>query len=334
MKQYKTALILSTMLLTSACGGDSNNNDAAPGILKGQFSLAVSDSPMAGVNHVEMVMIELVMTDEKGEVLRHNLQEIAFNLLDYQGMNSHQVVSGIELPEGHYHDVHINMVQGDGNQGCYVEDGQGRHALQITNGILPIDDFEIINGQHHSMTLEIDLYRGLSHAQDEFQLHHEGMWSIDNSQMGHLLGEVDPQWVADCETAFADKAPTLDAQFHHLAYLYPNSVTSMNQMADMGGTPPQTMYSPVSVSRMMQDSEGNWYFTMGYLPEGDYRVGYSCLGHLDDPATDDISNGEFQMFKDAGSITIEAGGSGGQQNKHVCGNGNGGHHGGHHGGNG
>ncbi|QQX81592.1 DUF4382 domain-containing protein [Shewanella sp. KX20019] len=327
MKKYKTALLLiSASLLTSACGSDSN--DVAPEALTGQFSLAVSDSPMAGISHVGMVMSELVLTDSKGVVLRHSLQDMAFNLLDYQGMDSHMVISGIELPAGHYHDVHINIVQGDGNQGCYVEDGQGRHGLKISDGHLPVEDFEIVHNQHHSMTLEIDLYRGLSHGQDEYQLHHEGMWSIDNSHMGHLLGEVDPQWIADCETAYIDKTP-VDAQFHHLAYLYANDVTDISQMADMGITPPAGMNSPVAVSRMMQDSAGNWSFTMGYLPEGEYRVGYSCLGHLDDPVTDDISEGEFKMFKDSGSITIDAGNSGGQQTTHECGNGNGGHHGGH-----
>lgn len=327
MKMYKTALLLSASLLASACGSDSN--DVAPEALKGQFSLAISDSPMAGVSRVGMVMSELVMTDSKGNVLRHSLQDMAFNLLDYQGMDSHMLISGVDLSEGRYHDVHINIVQGDGNQGCYVEDGQGRHGLNVTDGHLPIEDFEIFSGQHHSMTLEVDLYRGLSHEQDEYQLHHEGMWSIDNRDMGHLLGEVDPQWVADCETTYADKAP-IDAQFNHLAYLYPNDVTHIDQMADMGSTPASGMTSPVAVSRMMQDGEGNWHFTMGYLPEGDYRVGYSCLGHLDAPAIDDISGGEFKMFKDSGTVTVEAGNTGGQQTVHVCGNGNGGHHG-HHG---
>lgn len=331
MRPYKTALLLSASLLMSACGSDTT--DVVPETLNGQFSLAVSDSPMAGVSHVGMVVSELVMTDSSGIVHRHDLEDMTFNLLDYQGTNSHMVISGIDLPEGQYHDVHINVIQGDGNQGCYVEDGQGRHGLQITDGHLPVEDFEIVAGQHHSMTLEIDLYRGLSHEQGEYHLNHESMWSIDNRHMGHLLGEVDPQWIADCEATHAGEAP-IGGQFNHMAYLYSSDVTHIDHMADMGTTPPDGMTAPAAVTRMMQDSDGNWYFAMGYLPEGDYRIGYSCLGHMDDPIADNTSGGEFQMFKDAGSITVDAGSAGGQENVHVCGNGNGGHHGGDHGGHG
>jgi hypothetical protein len=97
----------------------------------------------------------------------------------------------------------------------------------------------------------------------------------------------------------------------------------------MGTTPPAGLTAPLSVSRLLQTTDGDWYFAMGYLPEGNYRVGYSCLGHLDDPILDDISTGPFVMYEDAGSIAIESGPLGGQQTVHECGNGNGGHHEGH-----
>ena len=178
------------------------------------------------------------------------------------------------------------------------------------------------------MTLEINLYRGLLREQEQYQLSHSAMWSVDNSQMGHLIGEVDPQWIANCETDYAAVTPVGGA-FYHLAYLYPESVTSVDQMADMGTTHPAGLTAPLSVSRLLQTADGYWYFAMGYLPVGNYRVGYSCLGHLDDPIIDDISAGLFAMYEDAGAITIESGPLGGQQTIHECGNGNGGHHQGH-----
>ncbi|PKG57358.1 hypothetical protein CXF83_11550 [Shewanella sp. Choline-02u-19] len=327
----KTVLVLSSVFWLGACGSDGDSTVTAPELPLGKFSLAISDSPMAGVSHVGMVMGELVMTDASGVIHRHDLQNMAFNLLDFQGIDSHLMVDSIDLPSGQYHDAYVTIHQGDGNQGCYVEDGQGRHGLHVENGQLPISDVEIVTGQHLAITMEIDLYRGLSQEQGQYNLSHEAMWSIDNSHMGHLLGEVDPQWIADCETAYADLTPA-GGQFNHLAYLYPEQVTNINQMADMGTNPPASFTAPTAVSPMMQDIDGNWHFSMGYLPAGNYRVGYSCLGHLDDPIADDISSGSFVMFKDSGSITIETGTQGGQQTVHECGNGNGGHHGGMHGG--
>jgi hypothetical protein len=325
MTVCKTMLVLSSMFWLSACGSDTENTVTAPE--QGLFSLAISDSPMAGVSPVGMVMGELVMTDAAGVIHRHDLQNMAFNLLDFQGMDSHLMVDSIDLPQGQYHDAYVSTKQGDGNEGSYVEDGQGRHGLHVTNGQLPIADFEIVAGQHLAITMEIDLYRGLSQEQGQYYLSNQAMWSIDNRYMGHLLGEVDPQWIADCETAYADLTPT-DGQFNHMAYLYPEEVTNINQMSDIRTNPPVGFPLPTAVSPMMQDIDGNWHFAMGYLAAGNYRVGYSCLGHLDNPIADDMTSGPFVMFKDSGSITIEAGTQGGQQTVHECGNGNGGHHGG------
>ena len=325
-------MFLSSIFLLSACGSDSDSavTVAEQVLPQGQFSLAISDSPMAGVSHVGMVMGELVMTDAEGVIHRHDLQDMAFNLLDFQGLDSHLVVDNIDLPLGQYHDAYVTIQQGDGNDGCYVEDGQGRHGLYVDNGQLPVSDFEIVADQHISITMEIDLYRGLSYQQGEYHLDHQAMWSIDNRYMGHLLGEVDPQWIADCETTYSDRTP-IGGQFSHMAYLYPEEITNIDQMTDMRTNPPEGVTLPTAISPMMQDIDGNWHFAMGYLPAGNYRVGYSCLGHLDDPVTDDMTSGQFVMFKDSGSITIEAGTQGGQQTVHECGNGNGGHHG-HHGG--
>jgi hypothetical protein len=329
MTMCKTMLVLSSIFWLGACGSDGDSTVTAPEqvLPQGQFSLAISDSPMAGVTHVGMVMGELVMTDAAGDIHRHDLQDMAFNLLDFQGMDSHLMVDSIDLPPGQYHDAYVTTQQGDGNDGCYVEDGQGRHGLHITNGQLPVSDFEVVADQHLAITMEIDLYRGLSNEQGQYLLNHEAMWSVDNSHMGHLLGEVDPQWIADCETTHSDLA-SAGGQFSHMAYLYPEEVTDINQMADMGTNPPAGFIPPTAVSPMMQDTDGNWHFAMGYLPAGNYRVGYSCLGHVDDPITDEITSGPFVMFKDSGSVTIEAGTQGGQQTVHECGNGNGGHHGG------
>ncbi|MEH6464442.1 MAG: DUF4382 domain-containing protein [Shewanella psychromarinicola] len=335
MKIYQTMMMVSSVVLLGACGGGGDSAETPPVqvLPQGQFSLAISDSPMAGVTHVGMVMGELVMTDAAGVIHRHDLQNMAFNLLDFQGINSHLMVESIDLPQGQYHDAYVTTQQGDGNDGCYVEDGQGRHGLHVTNGQLPVSNFEIVANQHLAITMEIDLYRGLSQEQGRYNLSTQAMWSINNRQMGHLLGEVDPQWIADCETAYPNLTPT-GGQFNHLAYLYPEEVTNINQMADMGTNPPAGLTPPTAVSPMMEDIDGNWYFAMGYLPAGNYRVGYSCLGHLDDPISDDMTSGAVVMFKDSGSITIETGTLGGQETVHECGNGNGGHHGDNHGGHG
>lgn len=327
---YRHWLTMSACALLAACDGGSSNEPApTPQPTEtGTLSLAVSDAPMSGVTAVGLHLHELVMTDSNGVEHRYSLGDMTMNLLDYPGKLSHTVVDNMALPVGSYHNVYMTVVQGDGNNGCYVEDGQGRHALQVQDGQLPLMDFSVASGQHYGYTMEVDLYLGLQHDnQYDYSLNHDGMWAVNNMSMGHLLGEMDPQWVAQCEADNAALAP-VGSVFTHLAYLYPATVTSMSQMADVSATPAAGRTAPIAVAPLRQDDQGNWYFGMGFLPAGTYRVGYSCLGHLDDPQVDDTTNGSFSMYADAGSVTIDAGTTGGTETVHRCGMGNGGHHGG------
>ncbi|GGI72132.1 DUF4382 domain-containing protein [Shewanella gelidii] len=282
----------------------------------GQVSIAISDAPMSGVNEVGMVLDQLVVRNKKGEQLKFDLQNKEFNLLQYRGMESNRVLNQVELKVGQYTDAHITVKQGDGNQGAYVDNGLGRHGLEVEAGQLPLRDFQVKGGQHLQMTMEVNLHQALTQTQDRFQLRHRGMWSVDNAEMGHLRGDVDAQWIADCETDYA--ASETDGEFGHLAYLYPAEVTEISQMSDIAPEALEAYTLPISVGPVFQDQQGMWHFTMGYLPAGNYRVGYTCLGHLDDPEVDDISTGDFSMFKDAGEVVVEAGTHGGHLNKMDC----------------
>lgn len=316
-----------SMLLTGCGGSDTPTNDVKVQ-QTGSVTIALSDSPMSGVTAVGLQLNELVMTDASGVEHRYSLGDMSFNLMNYQGSDSINVVESLNVPVGNYHDVYMTVVQGDGNNGCYVEDGQGIHALSVQDGELPMMDISVAADQQYSFTMEVGLYMGLDHDNDyNYNLSHDGSWSVNNMSMGHLVGEMDPQWIASCEAANAASMPS-SGMFSHLAYLYPNTVTSIAQMGDVYGSPTNGHVAPITVAPLRQDSAGNWYFGMGYLAAGTYRVGYSCLGDLDDPSTDDINNGSFTMFEDAGSITIDPGTSGGTQTVIQCGMGNGGHHGG------
>ncbi|MCL2918058.1 DUF4382 domain-containing protein [Shewanella litorisediminis] len=317
-----------------ACGESNNTDDnlspniPATGNQTGTVSIAISDSPMKGVVGVIIQLDELVMTDESNIQHRYSLKDKNFNLLDYQGKQSITIVDGLSIPVGNYHNVHMSVIAGDGNNGCYVEDGQGIHPMQVQDGMLPLMDFSVSANQHHAFTMEIGLYMGLNRDGDfNYTLRHFGSWSVNNTSMGHLLGEMDPQWIADCEAGNAVTLPP-SGSFSHLAYLYPSSVTRLEQMGDVHDSGSNGHVAPIAVSPMRQDRSGNWFFEMGFLPEGTYRVGYSCLGHLDNPNMDDIQNGSFSMFADAGTVTIRAGANGGSQTVIQCGKGNGGHHGG------
>ena len=326
MKVQAIVICSSLVILMSACSSSNS-----PEIPPGNLSIAISDSPMSGVEHVRLVLDEMVMTNSEGQEYRFPLGDVAFNLLDYQGMDSYMVVNGLELFPDQYHNVHFTVRQQDGNQGSWVENSQGRFDLLVDDMFLSMQDFNIGSDQHLSMTMEINLYRSLSYDDNVFQLHHDGIYSIDNRRMGHLIGEVDPQWIMDCESEYADLALE-GGLFSHMAYLYPNNVTTQEQMADISQDRVDQRTPPISISPISQDMDSNWHFEMGYLAEGEYQLGYTCLGHLDDPQMDDINQGQFIIYRYSGEAVVESGENGGHQNVHQFGNGHSGGHGGGHGG--
>lgn len=312
-------LLIPTILL-SACGGSDSSNDPIADTKFGTVNIAISDSPMSEISKVDLVLDQLVMTDEHNKVHTYKMGLHRFNLLDYQGMTSRRVISDLQLPAGHYHDVHFTLVNGDEADGCAIENGHGRLPLMVEDGHLPLHDFVLNEHDSLSLTMEIDLYRSMHFNNNQYQLNHSGIYSVDDRYMGHLNGEMDSQWIADCEISHAAQAP-VSGQFYHMAYLYPSNATNIEQMADVRPDKTDGKFSPVAVSPIHQDRNGDWSFAIGHLPVGNYRVGYTCLGHLDDPAQDDINQSQFSLFKDAGSVTIK---EGGQATTHRCGNGHGG----------
>ncbi|QYJ80451.1 DUF4382 domain-containing protein [Shewanella acanthi] len=332
MSFYKSMSVFFCLFLV-ACGGSDDKSSVSPtipatAVPTGTVSIAISDSPMKGVVAVMLQLDELVMTDAANIEHHYSLQHKRLNLLNYPGSQSATIVDGLSIPVGDYHNVYMSVIAGDGNNGCYVEDGQGIHPMQVEDDQLPLMNFSVADNQHSRFTMEVGLYMGLNHDQNyNYTLSHHGSWSINNAVMGHLLGEMDPQWIAECEANHAAMLPS-GGVFTHLVYLYSNRVTSLAQMGDMHDSMNSDHAIPITVAPLKQDSAGNWYFAMGYLPAGTYRVGYSCLGDFDNPHTDDMQNGSFSLFADAGTVTIKTGTHGGSQTVMQCGMGNGGHHGG------
>jgi len=322
MKTQTVALSLTSAFFLSACGGGGSST-GSPETAPGTLSVAISDSPMTGVGSVHLVLDEMVMTDAHGTPHSFPMEGVAFDLLDYRGTNSFMVINGMELLPGDYHNAHFIVRQQDGNQGSWVDNYQGRFDLLVDDDSLPMQDFTIESNQHLSMTMEIDLYLSMSFDGEAFRLHHNGIYSIDNRRMGHLIGEVDPLWISDCEAQYAQLLPQ-GGQFMHMAYLYPANVTSLNQMGDVSQNRADSRTPPIAVAPIVQDVEGNWSFEMGYLAEGNYQLGYSCLGQLDDPQMDDTNHGQFAMYQYGDQTTIDPGVNGGQRTHHQFGGGHGG----------
>ncbi|WP_169307138.1 DUF4382 domain-containing protein [Ferrimonas sediminicola] len=305
--------------LLSGCGGsDSNPAPKTPDLPGATLSVAVSDAPMDGVQSVMVAFRRMVLTPVNGDEAHSiDLSRHRVNMLDYQQDQAYWLLEDHPLPAGRYH-LRLEMEPGSGDQGSYVDDHQGRHALGMGRSELDLGELDLGSGQHHGFTLEMDLRQGLYHDPEQGYGYGQHGWRwVDNQSMGHLMASVDETWIQGCEADNADLAAE-GGVFYHVAYLYP-ATTAFEGMDDMALEAESGKVLPIATAYVHQLYDGSWGFGMGFLPEGEYRVGYSCLGHLDQPETNEGAESGFAFYGDGGTVAIDAGESGGYQNQHRCG---------------
>ncbi|MBY5994059.1 DUF4382 domain-containing protein [Ferrimonas balearica] len=321
----KRAIWLLAGLLAGCGGGDGDSGPGGPDPAPTQgLSIGLSDAPADGVDHLVLQMHSLELTPHGhmgghhggGDPIMVDLAHHRVDMLAYQGEDAYPLLEHHPLEAGRYR-VRLHWTPGQGDAGSYVTDGDGRHPLHGDHDYLDLGEVTIDEGSHHGYTLELDLRQGLHHDGEQYQLSHHGLRWVDDQSMGHLMGSVEASWIADCEADNADWAGP-DSRFTHVAYLYPAG-TALSAMDDMAPQAEADKVTPLATSWVHHDHDGNWVFAIGYLPAGDYQVGYSCLGHLDQPETNETEESGFALYRDGGALTIDSGDGGGQHNRHHCG---------------
>ncbi|WP_176819334.1 DUF4382 domain-containing protein [Ferrimonas sediminum] len=318
--------IVLLMPLLFGCGSDGGEPTlpTEEPVLQG-LSIGVSDAPIDDVTAVVLKFDRIILTPAGAmgggyhgngplvlELANHHV-----DMLQFQEDASHWLLNDEQLPVGRY-DVRIEVLAGSGDQGSYVDDAQGRHPLYMVQNHINVGEIDIQEDGEHSYTLELDLRQSLHYDPETgYSLLYSGLRWVDNRTMGHLMGSIDSTWVEGCEAdnaALADEA----GQFSHVAYLYPSG-TTLEAMDDMAAEPESGRVAPIATSYVHQVMDGTWRFGMGFLPQGEYQVGYSCLGHLDLPESNETGAESFAIYGDGGTVVIDAGSGGGYRNGHHCG---------------
>ncbi|WP_417348887.1 DUF4382 domain-containing protein [Ferrimonas sp.] len=314
MKKYSFILLP----LLAACGGSGDSTPPKQPEPKpeGVVSIAISDAPVDEVSSVVLQLDSIDLTlryqGGYGEVVSLDLSERMVDLLQYQGEDAAWLVEDQSIPAGEYM-AHLNVVDGSGDTGSYVEDGRGKHPLDIVQPRLPLGPITVVEGEAVSFTLDVELRNALLFDEVRgFSLDVRGMRWVDNRYMGHLNGLVDEALLNDCEADHAGLAAG-DGSFTHVVYLYPQG-SAIETMDDMAPEAESGKVLPTATAPIFQMYNGNWRFQMGYLPEGDYQLGYTCLGHLDQPDTNEGTDSNFEIYDDGGAISIVRGANGGYNN--------------------
>lgn len=304
----KLAVIASATML-AACGG-SNDNSAMPAT----FSLGVSDAPVNGARSVLVCFNQVELTgnglgkqsftigsdteaaaandkcrDANGNIIA-NSRGIDLLLLD--GAKSEALISGAEFAAGNYGQLRLTIAEGS-----YVEQEDGlKVPLRVPSNELKLGGVTLSAGGTFNYTLEFDLRKAMVDpvGQPGYLLKPTGLRLVDNSEIGHLTGQVSEGLLINnsCSVAPAEVATPVAT-----VYLYQGADRPLAELSDNGG---DNTYLPYASTNVYFDGVSEYHYSIGFIDADTYTAAVSC-DIVDNPEqADDIT------FLQAENVIINA----------------------------
>ncbi len=293
----------------AACGG---SYDSEP--MFAQFNLGVSDAPVNGARVVMVCFKSIELTgngvgkqhfiigqdqvaaaanshcrDSQGNVIP-NTRGIDLLLLD--GAKSEALVTGAEFEAGNYGQLRLEIAQGS-----YVEQDDGvKVPLRVPSNELKLGGVTLSAGGVFNYTLEFDLRKAMVNppGQNGYLLKPTGLRLVNNSEIGHLTGQVAEGFLINnsCVVAPANAAEPVAT-----VYLYQGADRPAEALSDNGGN---NTYQPYTSTNVYFDGVSEYHYSIGFIDADTYTAALSC-DVVDDPEAPDAI-----VFRQTKNVTIPA----------------------------
>ena len=306
-KALVTSAVIASMSVLTACGGSSGDDP-----MFATFSLGVSDAPVNGANAVVVCFNEVELTgnglgsqsftlgqdeeaadtndmcrDSSGAVIP-NTRGIDLLLLD--GAKSEALITGAEFEAGNYGQLRLEIAEGS-----YVEEQDGlKVPLRVPSNELKLGGVTLSAGGTFSYTLEFDLRKAVVDpvGQEGYLLKPTGLRLVDNSEIGHLTGQVAEGLLINnnCTVAPEDTATPVAT-----VYIYEGADLPLAELSDNGG---DNTYQPYASTNVYFDGVSEYNYSIGFIDAATYTAALSCDVEDDPEAADALE------FLQAQNVTI------------------------------
>lgn len=278
--QFLTLSLLSSLVIAS-CGGPSSENSlggrsGAPG---GELTFSITD---AAVDNAAAVWVQFSAI----EIKPSNSASITFDfdnpmnvdLLSLQGSLSQDFFNGVIVPGGTYDWVRL-AVNTAGELDSYIEMSDGSvHELTIPSGnqsgLKINNEFIVAGGAKTAMTIDFDLRKSIVEAEGEYKLK-PVLRLVNNAEAGEIVGSIDPALTTGADCSDSDPATG------NAVYVFTGFDVQPDDIDKVDPDPITTALMSLNVETGMYDYE------VGFLPQGNYTVAYTCMADLDNPEIDD-----------------------------------------------
>ncbi|GAA4900327.1 DUF4382 domain-containing protein [Ferrimonas pelagia] len=312
--------LMATILLAGLGGCGSDGNDAEQ---TGRLNFGVSDAPVQEASEVVLVFNHVVLIPESGgdpiviDFAAENGAPERVDLLKNPGTTVHPLVTDLELPVGDYR---MCLYALDGEVGnadlSYVTTPDGTVPLQVNAkgscfgtkpdtsaaGRLKLaegDRLLTINTGINNFVAEFDLHKGLVDpvGQAGMFIKPNSVTLLNTAAAGSISGALPEAQASACINDLSATDPIV-----HAAYLYVGSLdrTGMGDVIGSASYPSGSpLVEPAAVATVGEDDQ----YQFGFVGEGSYSIGYSCLAGLDQPESHETDFAIYQHYVD---VTVVA----------------------------
>jgi len=311
MKYHRNYLILLTSLLVTACGGGSGGSSgtaASPTDETGTITVAITDGPMEEAQELTLRLTHVDFGHANGDVTRLQIHDgpTDVDMISLQNGITHDLVDHASLPAGEYQWMELGVDLEHSHIGL---DGGGHYGLQLGDpeAFRINQQFTIRTQEHSEFVMDFDLRNAVQHHHmggmmgDSFELHH-ALRLMNVEDAGGLMGSVDDTLI---DINHPDCDPALGGNW---AYLFPGDATQPDDLAE---TETDGFSGPIAADRVeLHDGSGEYRYYFAFVPEGSYRVAFSCSSDWDEPGDDDYPqdpDGMFGFQAFSGPVEVVAG---------------------------
>ena len=279
MSIFKTTSICLLSSALIACGGGGGSSSSASSST-GQLSVDITDGPVESASEVVIAFTSIEVKPVDGDARTINFDETQqLNLLDYQGENFATLLDEEDLDAGDYDWMRLII---DDAQ-TYIVIGDTQHELTIPSGSqsgLKLNDgFNITGGQETQIMLDFELSKSVYQTGNGAYKMKPVIRQINLNDSETLSGIVATALIED-ENCNNDP----NNEVGNAVYLFANLDTTPQDIQGNDN-------DPISTANVSFDDEDQRYeFTLGFVPDGDYTLSFTCDAVLDDPteADDDV----------------------------------------------
>jgi len=266
---------------------------------EGELQIRLTDAPAdeATAVNVEITGVELLTDAGTAETYEFD-EPRTINLADLSGGRTVTLVSDDDTPGGTYSGIRllINAVAGESDSTITFSDG-GEFPLVLSNaggGSRSVSrNFTVEEDERTALTIDFDLRRSIlepTGTSTDYRLAPRLRLVLDDDA-GTLTGTVDESRLTDSDCDNGD-----NNDVGNIVYVFSGNSATVSDLDN--SVDDAITYGAVE----MDDVSGEYTYTVGFLPEGNYTVAFTCQGRLDDPLVqDDIEfSGQTNVSIDAG----------------------------------